>query len=265
MSEEYSSGSGGRVASNTSSIISSNPIRRRVAKSAWVFGVGWRGEERKAKAEMEGIGSGGPCLVACGRSGCGGALLTKACAFSSRGMRVAYLTTPNSGMHILQPVFGEPVDPGIWPGDRFGTSCFHAHLLWNKEGEELLRKWRMHILFQYRDPRDILVSRHHKFTEIPWERTIDWMVDWVLPMEPWMRHADTVIRYEDFVLQSSEQMAQLTELFGRQFVDRIRIGEPSPTFRAGRIGDWKTDFPQQYLGLYEVLCAPIRYWEFRHD
>ncbi|GAG94087.1 unnamed protein product, partial [marine sediment metagenome] len=94
-----------------------------------------------------------------------------------------------------------------------------------------------------------------------WEEIIHWAGKWVVGMEPWMRHADTVIRYENLILQTPETMATLTDLLGEEFVSRIRIGGPSPSFRAGRIGDWKTDFPKEYWNLYGEICEPIRYWE----
>jgi hypothetical protein len=81
-------------------------------------------------------------------------------------------------------------------------------------------------------------------------------------MEPWLHCADTVLRYEEFILQSPKQMATLAGVLGEEFVSRIRIGVPSDTFRAGRIGDWKTDFPEEYWELYEEVCEPIRSWEW---
>lgn len=178
-------------------------------------------------------------------------------------MKFAYITLPNSGTHILQPVFGDEEEATGWPGYSFGDDCLQAHLPYSSFEEMMVRRRGLHIIFQYRDPRDILVSAYHR-----WEKTTSWaqiinlVEDWILPMEPWFHRADTVIRYEHLILQSPEQMATLTELLGKEFVDRIQIGGPSPTFREGRIGDWKTEFPDMWRGVYEKLFASVRYWEW---
>jgi hypothetical protein len=188
-------------------------------------------------------------------------------------MQLSYVTIPQSGTHILQRAFGNktaiPAGPGL-PDARLLGDVLHSHANYSELAEKTLRAGNRKIIFQYRDPRDIIVSRSHKL--VPdrkawrraneWEEIIRWAGKWVVRMEPWMRHADIVLRYEDFILRSPKQMATLTDLLGEEFVSRIRIGGPSPTFRAGRIGDWKTDFPKEYRELYEKICEPIRYWEW---
>ncbi len=188
-------------------------------------------------------------------------------------MQLAYVTIPQSGTHILQRAFGRkadhPAGPGL-PDARLLGDVLHSHANYSELAEKTLRAGNRKIIFQYRDPRDIIVARHYK--RVPdrkmwrkaneWEEVIHWAGKWVVPMEPWMRHADIILRYEDLILRSPKQMATLTDLLGEELVSRIRIGGPSPTFRAGRIGDWKTDFPKEYRKLYEKICEPIRYWEW---
>ena len=190
-------------------------------------------------------------------------------------MQFSYVTVPQSGTHILQPAFGNKADApkGTYeglPGARYFGEVLHSHANYSELAEKTLRRGGRKIIFQYRDPRDIIVARRYKLTpdkalwrkSNEWETIIDWMVKWVVRKEPWMRHADTILRYEHFVLQLPTQTAMLTDLLGEGSVSRIRIGGPSPTFRAGRIGDWKTDLPKKYLELYKKTCEPIRSWEW---
>ena len=190
-------------------------------------------------------------------------------------MQFSYVTVPQSGTHILQPAFGDKADApkGTYeglPGARYFGEVLHSHANYSELAEKTLRTGNRKIIFQYRDPRDIIVARSHKL--VPdrkkwnrtnqWEELIRWAGKWVVGTEPWMRHADVILRYEHFILQLPGQMATLTDLLGEEFVSRIRIGGSSPTFRAGRIGDWTTDFPKAYWELYEEICAPIRSWEW---
>ena len=184
-------------------------------------------------------------------------------------MKIAYVTCTQSGTHILGAVFGPqlPVparDGKSFPGVRFFGEALQTHRGYSEATEAYLRFGPRHLIFQMRDPRDMLVARFHK-TGKTWEECIRWTARYTCKQEPWMRHADTIIRYEDLILQTPRTMAALTSLLGKEFVSRIRIGGPSPTFRAGRIGDWKTDFPKEYVELYEELCEPIRYWEWQES
>ena len=169
-------------------------------------------------------------------------------------MKLAHLAVSKSGSNILRNELGwqgrgriniraeEKQYATLWSQINHGDIVM-GHLHYTERAAEALKDH--FIIFQYRDPRDTIVSRHYWMNEIDrpytWEESLRRTAVNMLAMEPWFEHCNLAISYEHLVKKSYPK---------------------THTFRKGVIGRWKTEFPDDLWDLYDEICEPVKYWEY---
>ena len=117
-----------------------------------------------------------------------------------------------------------------------------GHLYYTEKVAEMLDDY--FIIFQYRDPRDVIVSGKSFAEKLnirdDWEFVIRKYSESMVKMEPWFEHCNLAISYEELIKKSYPK---------------------THTFHRGGSGNWKEEFPVEWWDLYYELCDPVRYWE----
>jgi hypothetical protein len=157
------------------------------------------------------------------------------------------------------------------------------HLPWRKEYADILRSPNIVTFFLYRDPRDIIVSWKHwisrpnfgegwlNFKLESGELVADCRDPYaeIIKAAPakfsqffgWLDE-DFVhqLRYEDLMKKEVRQLQKIHKLVGGAYgsVEQmrgriIRKHDPNknPTFRRGKIGDWKMEFRPRHIKLFK--------------
>ena len=171
-------------------------------------------------------------------------------------MKVAHLSVPKSGSNILREAMGWAGKIRVPDGSpkrqlrilkeqiASGDGDVNGHLRYTEEYHELLKDH--FIIFQYRDPRDQIVSLYHWFNKLnkgmSWKDIIHYSSRQMEVMEPWYEHCDLAIRYEYLIEKDYP---------------------PTHTFReGGGVGSYRQDFPPDLWNYYHHRCRKVRYWEF---
>jgi len=172
-------------------------------------------------------------------------------------MRVAHLSVPKSGSNILRVAMG-------WEGkERVTGGATHVqmeqlekqikyegdvngHLQYTEQFHEMLKDHM--IIFQYRDPRDTIVSWYEWHKKLgknrTWRDQIHLASAQMLAMEPWWEHCDLAVRYEHLVEKEYPE---------------------THTFRRGIVGSYKDEFPPEHWDYYNERCAKVKYWEWNYE
>jgi hypothetical protein len=168
-------------------------------------------------------------------------------------MKVAHLAITKSGSNILRNEMGWAGRARIRvkthdvqfaslkkmlrtpPGDVMG------HLSYSDEARDLLRDH--FIIFQFRDPRAVIVSRYafslRLYGPTDFEKFMRRTIKHMIAMEPWYEHCGLAVRYEHLIEKKYP---------------------PTHTYRE-KNGTWMDEFPSDMLDLYYELSDQIRYWE----
>jgi len=174
-------------------------------------------------------------------------------------MRVAHLSVPKSGSNILREAFGwakkeritgavehiqfEQLERQIkYEGDVNG------HLKYTDAFLALLRHYNYLIIFQYRDPRDTIVSWYEWHKKLgknrTWRDQIHLASAQMIEMEPWWEACDLAVRYEHLIEKKYPE---------------------THTFRRGIVGSYKDEFPSEHWDYYNERCAKVKYWEWNYE
>jgi len=170
-------------------------------------------------------------------------------------VKVAHISVPKSGSNILRNELGWSGKLRVPDGSpnrqrtilrqqlASGNGDVHGHLRYTEEYHELLKDH--FIIFQYRDPRDTLVSWYHWFEKLKkdmsWKDIIHYGSRQMEIMEPWYEHCSLALRFE--------------HLIEREY-------PPTHTFRKGKIGVYREEFPSELWGYYNRRCRSVKYWEY---
>jgi len=101
------------------------------------------------------------------------------------------------------------------------------------------------IVFNYRDPRDTIVSHYYwenkTGKDISWDTALYQSLEFMKRMSGWERFAHIYTRYELFA----------------------NNGQPhSYTFRRGIIGSWRDELPPDIAARYDALKGDLQRWEW---
>lgn len=170
-------------------------------------------------------------------------------------MKIAHLCISKGGSNILRNELGWQGREGVAirkeekqkgsVGRMLNEQGGHVfgHLHYTKKFAGWLKDH--FIIFQYRDPRDVIVSTYHWLNKIhedkTWEDAVLRASNNMVEMEPWYEHCNLALRYEHLIEKEYP---------------------PTHTFRKGIVGSWKEEFPDDLWDLYYELCEPVLYWEY---
>lgn len=167
-----------------------------------------------------------------------------------------------------------------------------GHIAYLPEYVEALKTKPTRVLFNMRDPRDVVISRWHRilkfiadgdpdgawlnyrrasdgrrftdledpFSEMIISEAIQWTnwLDWV--DEPFT----TVVRYEDLRLNPwdvvpklAKKLADCNLLHPSGMIKHLLPKPSNPTFRKGAVGEWRTHFEPHHIELADEYFGPI--------
>lgn len=171
-------------------------------------------------------------------------------------MKVAHLSVPKSGSNILRVAMGWEGKPRVTGGaaekqmeqlrlQMENDGDVNGHLRYTEEVHELLSDYL--IIFQYRDPRDTIVSWYRWHQKLgknrTWRDQIHMASRHMDLMEPWFEHCDLAVRYEHLIEKEYPE---------------------THTFRRGIVGSYKDEFPPEHWDYYNERCAKVKYWEWNY-
>jgi len=163
------------------------------------------------------------------------------------------------------------------PGKAFGHVSFLPEYL------KVLNEQPTKIIFNIRDPRDVIVSEYHnmlsgksewlnfwlpeKQCKVLDDDPISHLIDFATRWEAWtgwMFHTSVyVVRYEDLRMNGANTCLELAEWLLPYEIDPKAVAENllpkklNPTFRKGGIGDWNWEFSDEHKKKTEKVLGHI--------
>jgi len=234
-------------------------------------------------------------------------------------MRLFVTSYQKSGTHQIIPALGimkDVVDRSLISAtgipERYGTArvrneeglvttCgilqsfdekIFGHIPYNPEYAECVQARPTKVLFNVRDPRDIVVANFYNINKIYFKGKYPGAKgnghlnlqnkDGVLVVNSkdpiaelieieagrwphwlgWLQHDFVMkVKYEDLRLHGVETLKKIAEFIAPYPLDyeaasgNLMPRQRNPTFRAGRVGDWKTEFSDKHKKLAERLLG----------
>lgn len=170
-----------------------------------------------------------------------------------------------------------------------------GHLPYMKEYADALQAQPTKVLFNVRDPRDVVVANYYNILKIYYkakppgkkglghlnlrdEVTGELVIKKADPIKAlieiesyrwpewsgWLKHDFVMmVKYEDLRENPDETVQKIADFVAPYDVDvnavvgNLKPRHDNPTFRAGRIGDWKKEFTDEHKKLAEKLLGKV--------
>jgi len=167
---------------------------------------------------------------------------------------------------------------------NFNSSAF-GHMSYLPEYAEAIQKTPTKVIFNVRDPRDVIVAEYYNMMkhadELSWlnfwleekkcyvsqDDPISHLIDFAVRWERWVGWADHdfvyKVKYEDLRLNGLDTCADMAfwlkpyEINSLDVFNGLTPRKKNPTFRKGSVGDWKTEFSDTHKKKAEKVLGHI--------
>ena len=161
----------------------------------------------------------------------------------------------------------------------------HGHVAYLTEYAEAIQSQPTKVLFNVRDPRDIIIAEYHNMMKyedkqswlnfylkdkdcyVAKDDPISHLINFAVRWEKWLGWLDhdfvKKVKYEDLRTNGYETCVEIAEWLKPYIIDPVYVSDNlkprkrNPTFRKGAIGDWKEEFSSEHKKQAEKVLGHI--------